>query len=557
MFKLITFYTLVIFSFSQLNLFAQDKLLTILEEELQREFKALSNEDVAPYYIEYRVEEINILKITASFGSLMSFNKNKSRILSIAVRVGDYSLDNTHISSNQFFNPGSHSINSNIIPIEDEPLAIKNVIWQTTNDAYNNALINYKLVKDNLKNSINENIIPDFSSETPVQYFEEPISLEFDEIKWKDNVKLFSSKFLKDTSIFYCNVGLDIITNRKYFVSTEKTKIIQNKIYTTLSIIATIRATDGNVIPYFMQYNATTLNELPETNSILSDIDYMIAKLQDLKNAPLAEAYTGPAILSAKSTGVFFHEIFGHRVEGHRMRNIFDGHTYKDKLNTMVLPKYISLNYNPTCEDFQDKKLIGSYKYDDQGVKSREVRIVNNGILENFLMSRQPMEHFTNSNGHGRAQAGMPVVSRQSNMFIETSKPLSKKTLRKKLIKECKKQNIEYGYYFKEVFGGFTFTNRFMPNVFNIFPFEVYRIYVDGRPDELVNGIQLVGTPLLMFSKIEGTGDTYEIFNGYCGAESGNVPTSTIAPSLFIKQIEIQKSPSSFIDLPILPRPDR
>jgi TldD protein len=211
---------------------------------------------------------------------------------------------------------------------------------------------------------------------------------------------------------------------------------------------------------------------------------------------------------------------------------------------------------DPLQLNFKDKEMFGYYKFDDQGVKAQRVDIVKKGILENFLMSRCPIEGFPNSNGHGRSQAGMSPVARQSNLIVETAKPVSEKELRKKLISECKKQNKKYGYLFDQVVGGFTLTNRYTPNVFDVKPTVVYKIYVDGRPDELVRGVNFIGTPLAIFSEVEATGDSIGMFTGYCGAESGTIPVTAVSPSLFIKKIETQKQPESYGQMPLLPRPD-
>lgn len=170
-------------------------------------------------------------------------------------------------------------------------------------------------------------------------------------------------------------------------------------------------------------------------------------------------------------------------------------------------------------------------------------------------MSRRPTEEFANSSGHGRAQAGYAPVSRQSNLIIESNNAYSESELRKQLIRECKKQDKEYGYYFKEVIGGLTVTDRFNTNMFNIKPVEVYRIYIDGRPDELVSGVELIGTPLTMFSNIVSAGDELKVFTGFCGAESGKVPVTAIAPALFVRKIETQKIPEFDSKLPLLPSP--
>jgi TldD protein len=270
----------------------------------------------------------------------------------------------------------------------------------------------------------------------------------------------------------------------------------------------------------------------------------------------LAEPYTGPAILYSHAAGVFFHEIFGHRVEGHRFKDQADGQTFQGKVQEQVLPATMSITFDPTRSHFQEQALNGYYKFDDEGIEGRKVKVVDKGVLKTFLMSRTPIKGFEKSNGHARTDGGAPPVSRQSNLIIESEKLVEMADLRKMLISECKKQKKKYGYLFMDVMGGFTTTDRFMPNAFNIFPTEVYRVYTDGRPDELVRGVDLIGTPLAMFAEIKAAGDKSEVFTGFCGAESGSIPVTAISPSLFVKRIETQKKPVTQIDKTLLPMPD-
>jgi len=199
--------------------------------------------------------------------------------------------------------------------------------------------------------------------------------------------------------------------------------------------------------------------------------------------------------------------------------------------------------------------LNGYYQYDDEGVKAQRVPVVEKGVLKNFLMSRCPINNFPKSNGHGRCQAGFDPVSRQGNLIVESSNAVPYLQLRQMLIDECKKQNKPYGLIFKEVEGGFTFTGRIMPNSFNVRPIFVYRVYTDGRPDEVVRGVDIVGTPLVSFGKILATSDDVDVFNGYCGAESGSVPVSAVSPSILVSEIEVQKKEKSQEKPPILPPP--
>ena len=539
---------------------AQDKLLTIMEEEIQREIEGFKEAEEPPYYLDYRVNDVTDLMITASFGSLTRSQQEKSRVLTTNVRVGDYLLDNTHeISTPAFpYHGGDYGAFNAVLPIEDDPIAIKQALWRATTSEYQNALENYKAVKNSVQKDKEIEKTADFSKEKASVYIE-PALPEVTELidrkAWEQKVKSVSAPFLNNHHLVSGQVSLSFTRERKYFISSEGSKIAENMTYAYLNVSASILAEDGDILPLYKSYFAYLPEDLPSADSLLSDVKNMMLKLEKLRNAPLAEPYSGPAILDARSAGVFFHEIFGHRIEGHRLKSEMDGQTFLSKVGDQVLSKNLSVYSDPSLTAYDHKDLIGHYQYDDQGVKGQKVTVVEKGVLRNFLMSRSPLESFTKSNGHGRASAGLQAVSRQSNLIIETSRPFEKDDLRKKLIKECKKQGKAYGYLFSDVTGGFTNTDRYSANVFNIMPTEVYRIYVDGRPDELVRGVDLIGTPLAMFAEIEAAGDHKEIFTGICGAESGSVPVSAIAPALFVRRIETQKKVKNNAKPSLLSRP--
>jgi predicted Zn-dependent protease len=279
------------------------------------------------------------------------------------------------------------------------------------------------------------------------------------------------------------------------------------------------------------------------------------ANLQQLLSAPLADPYVGPAILSGKASGVLFHEIFGHRIEGHRQKDESEGQTFTKMVNGAVLPSFLSVVFDPTRKTFDGVTLNGYYQYDDEGVRARKVGVVEDGILKTFLMSRSPVQGFPSSNGHGRRSPGNEIVSRQSNLIVESSKQVSDKALREQLIAEVKRQNKPYGLFFSQVTGGYTTTGRQGLQAFTVIPLVVYRVYADGRPDEMIRGVDIVGTPLASFQKIIATSDKSEVFNGICGAESGQVPVSAISPALLVSEMEVQRKERSQDRPPYLARP--
>lgn len=532
-----------------------DELVNILKNELDREMKELSQQEYPPYYMEYRVDESTSTEITAFMGSLIESTGYKSRALATAVKVGDYSFDNTHPINGS---NDQENFNYGVIPVENNPGAINQYLWLFTDAAYKQAREQYLNLENNFEKDADKKVLPDFTKEKPVTYVEPAYSaseISIDKKEWEGKLKKITAPFADYDSIFDGTASLNINRQRKYLVSSEGSLIAENYKIAQLVVQASVLAADGNKLNLSNVYYENDLQKLPTEDQLLAETEQLIEKLKQLQKAPKADPYAGPAILSNEVTGVFFHEIFGHRVEGHRLTNEMDGQTFKDKVGKRVLPKFIDVIFDPTATQFKQLNLVGHYHYDDQGVKSQKVNVVEDGELKEFLMSRHPVRTDSKSNGHGRSAAGYNPVARQSNMIVHTSKPKSDKDLRKMLLKECKRQNKDYGYYIKKVTGGFTSTDRYQPNVFNIEPTEVYRIYVDGRPDELVRGVDLIGTPLTMFSEIGATGDQYGVFNGYCGAESGFVPVSAVAPAIFVKKIETQRQVESQFEMPILPNP--
>lgn len=314
-------------------------------------------------------------------------------------------------------------------------------------------------------------------------------------------------------------------------------------------------ADDGMELPLNKSYFAYFPDELPSPSQIEKDLKEISLKLSELKVAPLVQPYTGPALLSGSASGVFFHEIFGHRIEGQKMKSESDGQTFKNMVGESVLPASLSVYCDPTMKKFRGSSLNGYYIFDEQGVRGERVEVVKDGILKNFLMTRTGLDGFPKSNGHSRAEFEYDPTSRQSNLIVETNSYKTDAELRKILIEEAKKQGKEYGYFFKTVTGGFTQTGRAGANSFNVTPLEVYRIYVDGRKDELVRGVDMIGTPLSMFSNIEYAGGEFEIFTGTCGASSGNVPVTAISPTIFVNKVELQKKAKPTVTPALLPRP--
>lgn len=540
----------------------EDTTFEAVKSELNRNFSILKKEAIPVYYIFARVDDVQSISCLGRMGRLQNpaVLNSPVRVLSSYLRVGDYQLDNTHeIRESGYGSYRDVRVAGQYIPFEENPKIVKTALWSQLDGLYRENVQIYEQVKANMAVKVaQEDKSPDFSQEVAENYYEAPItweSLNIDPRVLEEKVRKYSAVFdtNKDISDGVAYFSIDL--SRKMMVDTEGREIAENVVNFQLILSAEALADDGMYLPYQKSWMAFSMDELPSDEEVIKTAQEMSQLLSNLKKAPIVESFTGPAILSPSAAGVFFHEIFGHRVEGTRLKTENDAQTFKKKIGEAVLPKHLSVVFDPTISHYQGTPLVGSYVFDDEGIRGQKVEVVKNGVLRNFLMARTPIEGFSQSNGHGRAQMGEAPVSRQSNLLVESTQRFSESELLKKLRKEAKSQKKEYAYYFKEVSGGYTTTGRYSPNAFNVTPLEVYRVYVDGRPNELVRGVDLVGTPLAMFSQIEACGDKYEAFNGVCGAESGSVPVSCIAPALFVKQIETQKKAKSQTQPPILPKP--
>ena len=527
--------------------------MKILSDELERNFNALKQKgDPPPYFLSYEVTDDEADVLVASQGSLDLQNHGRHRYLDVTLRAGSAQFDNYHRAGNDRIRFTS----ATPIALEDNAVSIRQAVWLATDRVYrsaSNRLIRIKA--DEKLRAENGDNSADFSAEQPQVFFGATPKYKFDPADWAKRLRKLSADFQKYPGALNSSIGVEAQRLSTVLVSSEGARLEHGRLFARLIITARGKAADGMDLSTMESFEADDPSKLPKDAQILAAVEKAGKNLSDLLRAPPSDPFVGPAILSGRAAGVFFHEIFGHRIEGHRQKDESEGQTFSKSVGKPVLPDFLSVVFDPTRVDFQGTALNGSYLYDDEGVKGRPVTVVDNGILKTFLMSRSPIDSFAQSNGHGRRAPGLEVVSRQSNLFVESSKKVSDAELRNMLIAEVKRQGKPYGLYFDQVTGGYTTTARRGLQAFTVIPLVVYRVYPDGRPDELIRGVDIVGTPLASFAKIVATSDRMEVFNGICGAESGDVPVSAIAPAMLVSEIEIQRKERSQDRPPYLGRP--
>ena len=516
-----------------------DAMTAELDRAMTSLSKAAQPNQQPPYYIGYDAHDLTRLNILAQQGAIVSSDESHQRTADITVRVGDWKVDNTH---------GTHrtsALHSIELPLTENRLAIARTLWWGTNACYGNALQSYLKVKSELAvQAKEEDNSPDFSRQDAV-HAQLPLipTPTLDRKAWEQRIRALSAIFRAHPQIITNMVVLTVSSVNNYFVSSEGSRLVYPHQLIRIVVVASTRAEDGMDISLARTFESRTDHDLPSQTELERQIQLLAGQLDALRTAPVAEPYNGPALLSGRASAVFFHEVLGHRLEGQRQRGTQEGQTFTKDVGKPILPAFISVADDPTIAVFDGTYLSGYYTYDEEGQPAQRVELVQKGILQQFLMSRMPIANFDSSNGHGRAQIGRMPTGRQGTLIVTSTNITPEKKLRKLLIDEIKKQNKPYGLYFEDIASGYTLTQRVTPQAFQVIPQLVYRVYADGRPDELVRGVQIVGTPQTALTQILATGDKQGVFNGECGAESGSVPVSAIAPAMLFGEIETQKAP--------------
>ncbi|HWG58226.1 MAG TPA: metallopeptidase TldD-related protein [Candidatus Acidoferrales bacterium] len=528
-------------------------LLGAMQEELNRSMAALSKSDPPAYFISYTVTDQHRDEVSGSNGALLTSTDDRGRWLEVQTRVGTYQLDDTHKIGDRasWTSPGAP------VSLDDDIAVVRREIWRETDRQYRaavQALIKVK-TSEQVQVQTAEGAAPDFSHEDPHTYSGPFVQIGVDRKPWEERVRRYTAEFSKSPAVINSIATFSAVATNQYQVNSEGTKLAFGLIHYRLELYVKTKAPDGMDIERYGNFDWLDPQHAPSDAAVMERVHKLTAEAEALDKAPLVEPFAGPALLTGRAAAVFFHEVFGHRAEGFRQKDINEGQTFTSKIGQQILPDFISIKDDPTEATLGGQMLLGNYPFDDEGVPAQDVELVDHGVLKTFLMSRSPLINVPHSNGHGRRQLGYVPVARQGNLIVSSTRTMTDQQLRQKLIELVKQQGKPYGLLIDDIAGGFTFTGREQPQAFQVTPLVVYRVFADGRPDQLVRGVNIVGTPLVSLTKIVATGDHEEIFNGYCGAESGSVPVSAVAPAILISEMEFAKKETSTDRPPILPPP--
>ncbi len=528
--------------------------MDVMGAEIERAMTLLGGRgDLAPYFIGQEVTDYDIVRVATANGAVTGKNHVKMRVLMTDVRVGKYELDSTHPIDGET-GGGSTAMLPADRPESDD--ALRHLAWQEIDEVYRNASERFLAVRS--KGSVKVDIEDhsgDFSRETPVRHIGPPaLPLEIGEAEWQGRLRAISARLRERPGIHGGNASIEAFAGTRWILTSEGTRIQTGERIYRLSVSASTRADDGMQLSRREDFLASTPAGLPNDEKLGAAADSIAGDLAALSGAKLAEPFVGPAILSGRAAGVFFHETFGHRIEGERQKLEDEGQTFAKKLGERVMPPFLSVYDDPRLRSLGPTELSGFYRFDDEGVPAQRASLVEDGVLKGFLMSRVPVRGIVRSNGHGRRLSGA-ATARQANLVVQPSRMVPAAELRRLLVAEAKRQHKPYGLLFAEIEGGYTQTARQSTQGYKLLPVMVYRIFTDGRPDELIRGVDIVGTPLVSLTKVLAADDHYAVFNGSCGAESGWVPVSAVSPSLLVQQIEVALRDKANDKPPILPPP--
>lgn len=518
----LAFYGNMVFAQNQTD----DVLLDVLRQELFYYYDNLRTDSLPIRFISFNALEEHTVDIESDMGSSSLQEKHDRKFYPI-VSFGEY----RDIASKNPFDLSYEDWNDSRIrvvelPLENDVPVIKDVIWSSLGRAYRGSMAVWQRISLN-----SEPIRKEYFTFSSSCHYEELNREELlDKSQWKGLLNEITRSQMELFPEALCNANLVSTDRRRYVVDTEGTLVVFNR--RSYRLVLSVNMTDAMGIEHNLtkNYFRYDLSEMPNVGKLKSDLKELILRTKAVCEAPMADMYSGPVILSGKAAAILFHEVLGHRLESHDSE-------FMSMKGIQVLPTDMNVICNPSKRFYNGFSLSGYYQYDDLGMKGEQVECISHGVLKDFLSCRSSDMP---GNGHGRAEFGKTIKPRMSNLIVETSSPHTETELRGMLIDELVKQNKQYGYFIRSVNRGWT-VNSGNRNVssFKLIPVEAYKIYLDGRPDEQVRLGSVFGTPLSVLGNIRAAGDNSELFDGSCGGESGWISVSCVSPMLYISQIDV------------------
>jgi TldD protein len=513
---------------------ASDPILRALQVELTRSKAQLKMDNVdAPFYIEYRVFDVEQFDASAAFGAIRDQNRTRLRLIRAVVRLGDYKLDS-------FFNAGQGV--SDILPLDNDELAIRHQVWLATDQAYKRASEAFSNKKAMLKQLNVDEPVDDFAKASPIVSIGPLSKLEVDPAKWTKMLESGTAVYKDDPQIQSMIASVNFTVLSQYFVNTEGTVTRHGSSHYQLVLNASEQAPDGMRLERSPQFTANRIEELPSAEEFQKDAIALVHDMKTLRDAPVVEEeYRGPVLFSSDAATDMFFDLVVPNVLGRRPPPGRPARTvgaFASSWKARVLPTFISVVDDPTVETVGGHGLGGSYKVDDEGVAAAPVTVVDKGTLVNYLLGRVPLRDFPASNGHGRATGNGNTAPAPGNLFFRPDKASTREELKKQLLDECRTRGLPYGYYVD------TLGPRLAPRM-------LFRVWTNDGHEELVRGAVFNELDVrALRSDLVAAGDDPLVSN-----RTGLPFMTVVAPSVLFDELEVKRADNTKEKLPDYPAP--
>lgn len=533
------------------------KIIPLLKKHSQRALKMHVDGFPRPYYCSFLLRDIHWFSTWASSGSLHRRNTDQSRYVFSDIRVGSYRYD--QVSDGGLYDNDEEldSVNYVKVPVDDRIYdALELGIWRLSESKFREALADYNRKEVSGVSRVDPNRrFPSFTRTEKTVSVRHARPEYIDEEKWVRFCKDASRWMSELPNLSASWIDFDVSQESKIFVNTENSVIVQHSQIFSLAATFQKLTSEGAQLEQELVIISGTQKELPGMNQFKKMAIQKYDQLQKLVKAKKIHAFSGPVLLHPMPSGLLFHEAIGHRLEGNRLLSAGEGQTFKNQEGKRVLNVDLTIRDYPGLREFQGRKCIGSYDFDDEGTSAKNALLVDHGILKGFLTTRAAIkERKFESNGHARNSTHQRPISRMGVTIVKGRKPHTMAKLKELLIEEIKRQGKPFGMIVYETAGGETETTRYDFQAFSGEISFATLVYPSGR-EVVVRGVNFVGTPLQALNNIIAVGDQRILDNHYCGAESGMIPVSTIAPAVLLSNLELQAKDEELVTPFILRAP--
>ena len=574
-----------------------DQTLRAMRDEMARSKTRLelkipgTNQPVRPYYVEYRLLDLDVREVVAEFGTLLTSARTRNRFMDVEARVGTYKQDSSNFIGDEGFRGFIGSTGS--VGIDRDYDSLRQDLWIATDQAFKEAVETYSRKQAYLSSLARQSEIDDFSKAEPVHVIDPLVTPDWTNRNWDQEARESSATLRAFPEIYESRVTYYLVYATEYLMTSEGTEIRTNRTFAAVEAGMNTLAQDGMPLNHLFSTYAPKPADLPNVDAVRKGLNVAGSELMALRASRPAEDYTGPVLFEARAAAPLLAQILGPAMNGSRppisfqpiveqmLGNLGGKSDWTGRIGARVLPASVSIVDDPTAKDFHGTPLIGSYAVDDEGVRAQKVTVVENGSVKKLLMSRRPGNDSDQSNGHGRSGFLTDAKPTMSNLFFTATDAVSPAELKKKFLDECRAEKLAYCVIVRELdnpslsllhqedfsellasYGGGAGNGDRLPLL-------VYKVYPEDGREEVMRGARIIGVNSRSLRNLAGIGNDNFVYNymqsqiagfsgtalGAFGSAQGGLPASVVAPSLLFEELEVRGARGEPKRLPLLPAP--